>query len=112
MPKGWHYVGANASATTYAPKGGTTGSGDFIGTIAAMVGDAHPGETFPTTIAGLPARVRLSGGTPNLWLVDLRYSATILLTVQVWPNARLTRAQVVRMADTLKIRNVGHPGSG
>lgn len=111
-PTGWRYVGSNASATSYAPKGGTVGSGDFVGTIAAMVGKPRPGEAFPTTIAGLPARVWLSGGSPNLWLVDLRYNAEILLTIQVWPNARLSRAQVVRMTGTVKVRDVSHPASG
>ena len=111
MPKGWHYVSANGAVTGYGPTGASKSPDLFDGKIVAEVGDLIPGETFPTQIAGRPARVRLGAG-PALWIIDIRYSSKILITIQVWPTARLSRAQVIRLADTVHVRGVRHQTHG
>lgn len=115
MPKGWIYVGENEAVTAYGPAGSQRGNnqaGDFINRIVAEVGERYNTEKFPITVAGHPARIYLSSDRPSIWLVDIAYNARILLTIQVWRNADLSRAQVLRMANTLNIRSVAHPLKG
>jgi len=115
IPKGWIYVGENPATTAYGPAGSTRGNrqaGDFVDKIVAEVGDHYIGETFPITVAGHPARIYLTTDNPSIWIVDIAYSAKILLTIQVWRNAKLSRAQVLQMANTLNIRSVAHPMHG
>jgi hypothetical protein len=115
MPKGWVYVGENEAVTAYGPAGskrGNSQAGDFVDKIVAEVGDRYNSEKFPITVAGYPARIYLTSDAPSIWIVDIAYNAKILLTIQVWRNAKLSRAQVLRMASTLAVRSVAHPAHG
>lgn len=110
-PEGWKYLGYNEANTLYGPAKSDHDSDSFVGKLVAMVGERRAGETFPIRVAGFPARVNLAQH-PAQWSVDIAYNSKIMITVQVWTNAHLSRTQVLRVANTLQIRDVSHPASG
>jgi hypothetical protein len=105
VPAGWTYVGKMEAATTYAPASAANRDPNyFLGKLALMV-DTNNGGSFPLRVGGRPARY-----APGL--VTIRVTAAVQADIQVPSAAHLTRAQVLRIAATLQVRDISHPASG
>jgi hypothetical protein len=113
VPHGWAYLAASPAATTYGPPGAHRDAGDFRGKLALMVGERLD-TTAPDQlrVAGYPARMATDSIAPGEWIVQIDYSATIELTVQIPKSAHLSRDEAMRLAETLDVRDVRHPASG
>lgn len=109
VPAGWGYLGEMEAATTYGPPSANDHAPDsFLHKLALLVGTYYSGS-FPLTVAGHPARYTSTADGSD---VAIRWTKTVQLDVQLPPEAHVTREQALRIAGTLKVRDIGHPAKG
>lgn len=110
VPTGWKYLGEAEAVTTYGVPGkASQDPSDWVNKIAAIVGTRYPGK-FSLTIAGHPARINATNKETTIVVVAA--SKTVEVDIQVPAATHLTRAEIVKMANTLDIRDISHVAKG
>ena len=112
-PQGWTYLGRTEASAAYGAPGATDRDpNSFLGKIVVLIGEQlDPSVVYPLTIAGHPGRVDIST-TGDTDVVTVSVGKNLEVTIQVPHTAGLDQAGLVRMADTLEIRDLSHHASG
>ncbi len=111
-PAGWRYIGYGQTSTVYGPKGTDRDPSYFVGKLALLVGERTDQHPLPLTLARRPARIDPDSASNGGWVVTIAWSTSVQLNIQVPGKAGLSRAEVVRLANSLQVRDVRHRAKG